>query len=94
MEKHGFVVMEQTKLNVGVVALIQMANNCVYQLLRVHRRKHRFALAALLCIPGNLLGAPLRQLFPWPDDIYMNNTVIALKPASSGPAQPAAPCAG
>lgn len=79
LTKNGFELLEETKLNVGFVAYIQLLNNYIYKRFNVKRRKYRFLIVAVLCAPMNIIGAAMRCLGPGVPDAYTNNAIVAVR---------------
>jgi len=82
LEKNGFEIVEQQKINADVRVLFQLTNAYLFKVLWT-----RWAVANLLiCIiamaPFNILGALLYKVLPANPDLYLDQVVLARKIAN------------
>jgi SAM-dependent methyltransferase len=81
LEKNGFEVKEQRKINADVRVLFQLVNTYLYKVLWTRRPILNLFICVALMAPFNILGALLYRLLPANPDLYLDQLVLAQKVA-------------
>ena len=81
LEKNGFEVAEQYKINADVRVLFQLINAYLYKVLRTDQQIVNLLVCVLVMAPFNILGALLYRLLPANPDLYLDQLVLARKVA-------------
>jgi SAM-dependent methyltransferase len=79
LEKNGFEVWKQIKINADVRALFQMANAYLFKVLSMRQPVADLVVCAVVMAPVNILGALLYRVLPANPDLYLDQLVIARK---------------
>jgi len=82
LEKNGFEVSEQHKLNADVRVLFQLINAYLYKVLWTRWSFMNLLICVLMMAPFNILGALLHPLLPANPDLYLDQLVLARKVAA------------
>jgi SAM-dependent methyltransferase len=77
LEKTGFVVAEQHRVNADVRALFQMINGYIYKTLRTRYPWLNLLVCVMLISPITILGVVLYKLLPANPDLYLDQLVLA-----------------
>ena len=81
LERNGFVVAEQLKINADIRVLFQLMNAYLYKILWTHQPIVNLMICAVIMAPFNILGALLYRLLPASPDLYLDQLVLARKAA-------------
>lgn len=81
LEKSGFEIAEQRKINADVRVLFQLINAYLYKVLWTRQPIVNLVVCALMMAPFNILGALLYRLLPVNPDLYLDQLVLARKVA-------------
>ena len=81
LEKNGYEVVTQRKINSDVRVLFQLANTYLYKVLWTRRPIVNALICALVMAPFNILGALLYRVLPSNPDLYLDQLVAARKVA-------------
>jgi SAM-dependent methyltransferase len=79
LEKNGFEVLEQQKINADVRVLFQLANAYLYKVLWTRWSLVNLLICATVMAPFNILGALLHRVLPANPDLYLDQVVLARK---------------
>lgn len=79
LEKNGFEVAEQLKINADVRVLIQLMNAYLYKILWTSQPILNLLVCVVVMAPVNILGALLYRLLPANPDLYLDQLVLARK---------------
>jgi hypothetical protein len=82
LERAGFVVEAQRKSTADSRVLFQLLNAYLYKITRSRSRALNWLAMLALMAPVNLLGLLLGRLLPANADLYLDNLVLARKPAA------------
>lgn len=80
LEKAGFQVFEQCKINADIRVLFQLANAYLYKVLWTRYSVLNLIICVALMAPFNILGTLLYRLLPSNPDLFLDNVVLARKP--------------
>ena len=81
LEKNGFQVIEQRKINADVRVLFQLVNAYLFKVLWTRHPVLNLLICAIAMAPFNILGALLYRLLPANPDLYLDQVVLARKVA-------------
>ena len=81
LERNGFEVVEQRKTNADVRMLFQLVNAYLYKVLFTTNAKVNLLICAFVMAPFTLLGIVLGKLLPANPDLYLDQVVLARRPA-------------
>lgn len=81
LEKNGFEVAEQRKINADVRVLFQLINAYLYKVLWTRQPIVNALVCVVVMAPFNILGALLYRLLPANHDLYLDQLVLARKVA-------------
>lgn len=79
LEKNGFDVIEQRKINADVRVLFQLLNAYLFKVLWTRQPVVNLLICAIAMAPFNILGALLYRLLPANPDLYLDQVVLARK---------------
>ncbi|WP_305862905.1 class I SAM-dependent methyltransferase [Helicobacter cholecystus] len=79
LEKHGFEIITQEKINNGIEVIFQLINVYIYKKLCTKNRLLRFFTIFVLCSFFNIFGSLFSLLLPKNNDLYLDNVVLARK---------------
>ncbi|MBL9214667.1 MAG: class I SAM-dependent methyltransferase [Opitutaceae bacterium] len=79
----GYTIVAQRKTCADGRALVQLGAGYLYKLLHGRSRALNLLVQLLLLAPLNLLGGALAWVLPGNPDLYLDNVVLAEKPATS-----------
>lgn len=79
LEKNGFEVVEQVKINADVRVLFQLINAYLYKVLWTRQPIVNLLICAVAMAPFNILGTLLYRLLPANPDLYLDQIVLARK---------------
>lgn len=79
LEKNGFEVVEQVKINADIRVLFQLINAYLYKVLWTRQPIVNLLICAVAMAPFNILGALLHRLLPANPDLYLDQIVLARK---------------
>ena len=79
LEKNGFEVAEQHKINADVRVLFQLVNAYLYKVLWTRQPIANLLVCGAVMAPFNILGALLYRLLPANPDLYLDQLVLARK---------------
>ena len=79
LERNGFAVSEQHKINADVRALFQLVNAYLYKVLWTRWAAANLVICVVAMAPFNILGALLHRLLPGNPDLYLDQLVLATK---------------
>jgi SAM-dependent methyltransferase len=82
LEKNGFEVLEQQKINADVRVLFQLANAYLFKVLWTRSHAINLLICATVMAPFNVLGALLYKVLPVNPDLYLDQVVLARKIAN------------
>ena len=82
LEKNGFEVAEQHKINADVRVLFQLVNAYLYKVLWTRQPIANLLVCGVVMAPFNILGALLYRLLPANPDLYLDQLVLARKVAA------------
>ena len=80
LEKAGFQVFEQAKINADVRVLFQLANAYLYKVFWTRHSILNLFVCVAFMAPFNILGALFYRLLPSNPDLFLDNVVLARKP--------------
>ncbi len=86
LEQAGFAVAAQRKSTADSRVLFQLVNAYLYKTTRTSSRGLDWLAMLALMAPVNLLGLAVGWLLPANPDLYLDNIVLARKPAGAPPA--------
>lgn len=81
LERNGFVVDEQRKMNADARVLFQLINAYLYKVLQTSNAIVNVLVCAFVMAPFNLMGIVLGKLLPANPDLYLDQVVLARKKA-------------
>ncbi len=79
LEKNGFEVLKQQKINADVRALFQLINAYLFKILWTRWQVANLFICAAMMAPFNILGALLYKVLPANPDLYLDQVVLARK---------------
>lgn len=79
LEKNGFEVLEQQKINSDVRVLFQLVNAYLFKVLWTRWPVINLLICAILLAPFNILGVLLHRVLPDNPDLYLDQVVLARK---------------
>ncbi len=79
LEKNGFELLEQHKINADIRALFQLVNAYLYKVFWTRQPIINFLICVVLMSPFNILGALLNKVLPGNPDLYLDQIVLARK---------------
>jgi SAM-dependent methyltransferase len=79
LEKNGFEITEQHKINADVRVLFQLANAYLFKVLWTRFPIVNLLICATVMMPFNILGALLHRVLPASPDLYLDQLAIARK---------------
>ena len=79
VEKNGFEIVEQQKINADVRALFQLTNAYLFKVLWTRWSVINLLICAIVMAPFNILGVLLCKLLPANPDLYLDQVVLARK---------------
>lgn len=79
LQRNGFDVAEQVKINPDVRVLFQLANAYLFKVLWTRWRPVNLLICVGALAPFNLLGALLHRVLPANPDLYLDQLVLAKK---------------
>lgn len=77
LERNGFAVLEQRRINADVRVLFQLVNAYLFKVLWTRRPLINLLLCALVMSPGNILATLLCRILPANPDLYLDQVVLA-----------------
>lgn len=83
LERAGFAIAAQRKTGADARAPAQLAAAWLYKVTRTRRRAFNLAAQLALIAPVNGLGVVLGAVLPRNEDFYLDNLVLARKPAAA-----------
>ncbi|MCK9201484.1 MAG: class I SAM-dependent methyltransferase [Gallionella sp.] len=81
LEKNGFEILEQQKINADVRVLFQLVNAYLFKVLWTRWSPANLLICAIVMAPFNILGAILYKVLPANPDLYLDQVVLARKNA-------------
>ena len=90
LEGAGFEIVAQRKTCADGRALVQLASAYVYKVVRSRHRLQNFLSQLLLIAPVNVVGGLGAWLLPANPDFFLDNVVLARRPATQSTAKEAA----
>lgn len=81
LEKNGFELLEQRKINADIRALFQLVNAYLYKAFWTRQPVINLLLCVVLMSPFNIFGALLSKVLPNNPDLYLDQIVLARKTA-------------
>ena len=82
LEKNGFEVLQQQKINADVRVLFQLANAYLFKVLWTRWPVINLLICATAMAPFNILGVLLHKVLPANPDLYLDQVVLARKIAN------------
>jgi SAM-dependent methyltransferase len=82
LEKNGFEVMQQLKINADVRVLFQLVNAYLFKVLWTRWPVVNLLICAIVMAPFNILGVLLYRVLPGNPDLYLDQVVLARKIAN------------
>ncbi len=79
LERNGFEIIEQCKINADVRTIFQLINAYLYKILWTRGPVLNLLICVLFMAPANILGALLHRLLPENPDLYLDQLVLARK---------------
>lgn len=79
LEKNGFEVLKQQKINADVRVLFQLANAYLFKVLWTRRPSVNLLICATVMAPFNIMGVLLYRVLPANPDLYLDQVVLARK---------------
>lgn len=83
LERNGFVVEAQRKTCADFRAIVQLATGALYKVTRSENRWLNLLAQVALIAPVNVVGGLLALVLPRNEDFYLDNIVLARRPADS-----------
>jgi len=80
--KHGFTILRHRKTAANVKTIFQLVNAYLYKITVTRSLSLNLAVTLVLMAPFNLLGAVLALVTPGNPDLYLDNVVLAERPAA------------
>ena len=77
LEKNGFEVLTQRKVNADVRVLFQLINAYLFKILWSKSQILNLLICVIFMAPCNILGAVLHRLLPANQDLYLDQAVLA-----------------
>ncbi|CAG1003541.1 hypothetical protein MTYP_03101 [Methylophilaceae bacterium] len=81
LEKNGFEVMRQQKVNADVRVLFQLVNAYLFKVLWTRWAVVNLLICVTVMAPSNILGVLLYKVLPANSDLYLDQVVLARKVA-------------
>ena len=81
LERHGFAVLEQRKLLADFSIILQLVNAYLYKVLHSRLWMLNLLTTAVLLGPLSLLGSLLGAILPRNPDLFLDQLVLAERPA-------------
>jgi SAM-dependent methyltransferase len=82
LEKAGFEIVRQEKINADVRVLFQLANAYLHKVLWTRSRALNLLVCILFMAPANILGAVFARVLPSNPDLYLDQLVLARRKAA------------
>lgn len=82
LEKNGFAVLEQQKINADVRVLFQLVNAYLYKVLWTRWSLVNLLICIIVMAPFNILGVLLYKVLPANPDLYLDQVVLSRKIAN------------
>jgi len=79
LEKNGFEVLRQQKINADVRVLFQLVNAYLFKVLWTRWAAVNLLICATVMAPFNIMGALLYKVLPANPDLYLDQAVLARK---------------
>lgn len=82
LEKNGFEILQQQKINADVRVLFQLANAYLFKVLWTRWSVVNLLICVTVMAPFNILGSLLYKVLPANPDLYLDQVVLARKVAN------------
>lgn len=82
LEKNGFEILEQQKINADIRVLFQLVNAYLYKVFWTRQPVINLLICVVLMSPFNIFGALLSKVLPGNPDLYLDQIVLARKMAN------------